>query len=285
MKPFHLLRAVFLCAALLACAVRPLAAQEPDTTAVALNGIYEVRLTDGSVLYGRVVEDTGDGIVVRTEAGATVRLLRGQIAGVTLAEGRVVAGRVWPADPNATRLFFGPTARPVGAGRGYLGVYEVVFPFVTLGISDNISISGGTPIVPEVVGEVWYFAPKVTFVRTERGAAAAGAFVAGTEDDYLGVVYGVGTWGGPDRSVTTGVGFGFTGDDLSDQAVVMVGGELRTGPGTKLISENYFFPGEPFGAVSGGIRFFGERLSADLGIAASLEDDGWIPLVNFVYSF
>jgi len=40
--------------------------------------------------------------------------------------------------------------------------------------------------------------------------------------------------------------------------------------------------------VSGGLRFFGERLSADFGIGAAFGDTEaacCLPLVNFVYTF
>jgi hypothetical protein len=280
-------RPLLLCAALLACAAasRPLAAQEPDTAAAVTGAIYEIRLTDGSVIYGRVTEQSGTDVTVRTEAGALVRLQRGQIARMTVAEGRVVGGRVWPADPNATRLFFGPTARAVGAGRGYLGVYEIFFPFVTVGVTDNITLSGGTPIIPEVIGEVWYVAPKITVVQTERMALAAGVLAAGFDGETAGIVYGVGTFGSPDQAVTAGAGWGFANGDLNNQPVVMLGGERRVGPSVKLITENYFLVGEGDAGVSGGVRFFGERLSADLGIAVDAVGGGWIPLVNFVYSF
>lgn len=288
-QPFRRFRPLLLCAAVLACALagpRHAAAQVTDTitTPTARDTLYEIRLTDGSVLYGRVT-DEGENVAVVTQAGATVRLRRGQITRITPLTARVVAGRVWPDDPNATRLFFGPTARAVGAGEGYLGVYEVLFPFLTFGVTDNFSISGGTPIIPDVIGEVWYLAPKLTLVQTENVAAAAGVLMAGADGDVVGIAYGVGTYGGPDRSVTAGLGFGFSGDELSHQPVAMVGGELRTGASTKLITENYFAPGEDGIVASGGIRFFGERLSADLGIATSLNEGEFFPLVNFVYSF
>jgi hypothetical protein len=283
-----ILRPLLLCAALLACALagpRGAAAQVTDTTAAARDSLYEIRLTDGSVLYARITEDGADEVVVVTQAGATVRLLRGQIASMTPLEARVVAGRVWPNDPNTTRLFFGPTARAVGAGEGYLGVYEVLFPFLTFGVTDRFSISGGTPLIPDVIGEIWYLAPKLTLMETENVAAAAGVLMAGADGDVVGIAYGVGTYGGPDRSITAGVGFGFSGDEFSNQPVAMIGGEFRGGPSTKFITENYFSPGEDGIITSAGIRFFGERLSADLGIATSLDIDEFFPLVNFVYSF
>lgn len=49
-----------------------------------------------------------------------------------------------------------------------------------------------------------------------------------------------------------------------------------------------FVPGQNGVLVSGGLRFFGERLSADVGIGALLssqETQGPFPLVNFVYTF
>lgn len=267
------------------------AAAQPDTVAAAADRLYTIRLTDGSVLYGRIVEDAGATLSVRTQAGVTVRLERRQVVSITPMEARVVEGRVWPRDPNHTRLFFGPTGRAVGAGRGYLGVYEVFFPFLTYGVSSSFSISAGTPIIPGTAGEFWYFAPKLTLAETEKMAVATGVLAIAVGGETAGIVYGAGTFGDSDRAVTAGVGWGFSDGDLHNQAVLMVGGELRTGPSTKLISENYLIPGfdgEQGAIASGGVRFFGERLSADLGVAVSPTDcDGfcWVPLVNFVYTF
>lgn len=269
---------------------RPAAAQA-DTVAASADSLYVITLTDGSVLHGHVVQDAGATLVVRTQAGVTVRLERGQIRSIERTLATAVDGSP-PSDPNHTRLFFGPTGRAVGAGRGYLGVYEVFFPFLTFGVTSSFSISGGTPIIPGAVGELWYFAPKLTLVETETLAVATGVLALAVEGETAGILYGVGTFGGSDRALTGGIGWGFSDGDLHNQAVVMVGGELRTGASTKLVTENYLIPGFDGGAntvVSGGIRFFGERLSADLGIAISPTDcEGdlcWVPLVNFVYAF
>jgi hypothetical protein len=276
----------------LAFALPRCAAAQVDTAAAHADSLYSIRLTDGSMLYGRIVEEAGATLTVLTQAGVTVRLERRQIESMTPVGAHLVRGRVLPGDPNHTRLFFGPTARSVGAGKGYLGVYEVFFPFLTYGITDNLSISGGTPIIPGAVGELWYFAPKLTLVQTDELAVAAGVLALAADGETAGIVYGVGTFGDSDKAITAGAGWGFSDGDLQNQAVLMVGGEMRTGPGTKLISENYLIPGfdgADGSILSGGIRFFGERLSADLGVAISPRDCEsdlcWFPLVNFVYSF
>lgn len=287
MKP--VLRPLLL--AVLACALPfpgRAAAQGVDTASASADSVHVVHLSDGSVLYGRVVADSGAVVVVRTGSGVTVRLERGQIASMTQRAARVVAGRVWPEDPNRTRLFFGPTARPLGAGRGYLGVYEVLFPFVTYGVSESFSLSGGTPLVPGAIGRVWYFAPKLTLASSDGGAVAAGALVGGTGDGTGGIVYGVGTVGGADHAVTAGAGWAF-GDGIGGDPVLMLGGETRIGAGSKLVTENYLIPGIDGPLTSVGVRLFGEHLSADLGIGTVLGTDCtdfcWVPLVNFVYSF
>ena len=48
-----------------------------------------------------------------------------QVRSLTGAEGQVVDGEFWREDPNQTRLFFGPSARPLKKGTGYLAVYEI----------------------------------------------------------------------------------------------------------------------------------------------------------------
>lgn len=253
--------------------------------------LVEVRLADGSTLYGRVVEVEGDRIVLQTEAGARVELERAQIRSLTPVRGRVRGGEVWMDDPHATRLFFAPTGRSLAAGEGYFGVYELFFPFLTFGVTDRVTVTGGTPVIPGLIGEFAYVGPKLLVVDAPRTKISAGVLTGIFEGGMAGVAYGVGTWGDTDRSLTGGAAWGFSsgggGSDVSSEPLLMVGGEARTGRRTKLLTENYFVLGESSVAVSGGIRFWGERLSADAGLAAIVgaENECCLPLVNFVYSF
>lgn len=267
-----------------------------DTVAIAADSLYTIRLSDGSVLYGRVTGQTVETLTVETQSGATVRLRRDQLVSMTLLAGRVVNGQVWSDDPHATRLFFGPTARAIPKGEGYFGVYELFFPFVSYGVTDRFTISGGTPIIPEMIGQVFYIAPKYEVLRTPKASAAVGVLALFATEEIsggsAGLLYGVGTIGTPDRALTVGATVPFIAGDgeseIGDKPVFMVGGEARISRRTKFLTENYFMPGESGGLISGGVRFFGERLSADFGLGAGFEDGGsacCLPLVNFVYSF
>lgn len=288
-----LLRALALALPLL-CALRPApaAAQVPEQIEVS-ETLVEVRLTDGSTLFGRVIEVEDERVVLETQAGARVEVDRARIRSLRPVAGRVRDGVVWEEDPHATRLFFAPTGRSLRQGEGYFGVYELFFPFVTYGVTNELTIAGGTPIIPEVIGEFAYFGPKLRLVNQPRMQLSAGVFAGFFDGGTAGVAYGVGTWGTRDDAVTAGAAWGFASDgegesDVASEPLIMLGGEARTGRRTKLLTENYFVLGEAGALLSGGVRFFGERLSADAGLGFFMDGSETaccLPLVNFVYIF
>ena len=267
--------------------------QGPPPTLAVGDSLLEIRLTDGSVLFGRIVSLDGDRVTIQMESGARIEVARSAISSSRTGAGRLVAGERWDDDPNATRLFFGPTARPVRAGSGYFAVYELFLPYLTVGITDFLSFSGGTPIIPEAMGEVFYLAPKLTVVNAPRTQIATGiiAFFGSEQDGAAGLLYGVGTFGSRDNAFSVGAAFPFvtsSGDGLADTPAIMLGAEARSSRRTKFITENYFVPGESGVALSGGFRFFGERLSADAGLGLFIGEGETVcclPLVNFVYTW
>lgn len=104
------------------------------------------------------------------------------------------------------------------------------------------------------------------------------------ENHGAGIAYGVGTVGAEDKSVTVGVGYAYAGRDRAP--ILMVGGEYRSGRHFKLITENWIWGGGSNGFVSGGIRFLGEHLSADLGLIVPLVDETIaFPMVSFAWRF
>jgi hypothetical protein len=276
----------------------PLAAQVP-TQILPGDTLKELRLVDGSTLVGRVVAVEGDRITFETVTGVRLEVTRDQIRSLTTARGELVGGRFWQEDPNRTRLLvLSPTGRTLPKGEGYLSAFWIFFPFVGYGLTDNFTLSGGTPVLPEVIGRVIYLAPKLRVLGRDNLDVAVGALALfATEyldEGSVGILYGVGTYGSPDRSLTAGAGWGYAwgGEDpwVSNDPIIMVGGEYRVGPRTKLLTENFFVPGESGALLTGGIRFFGERLSVDFGIGAvaglgSESGTPWFPVLNFVWNF
>lgn len=253
-----------------------------------------VELERGESYVGRVVRATPDTIVLETVGGARVELARARIESSSQARGRVVDGEFWHRDPNRTRLFFSPTGRSLPRGGGYFGVYELFVPFVTVGVTDRLLLAGGSPFyLGMLAGEAppVYFGPKVQITDGRSFKGALGGLTVFLPDDgdgsLFGIVYGVGTVGSADDALTGGIGWGYAGDDFSSRPAVVLGGETRVSGSIKLITENVFVPGESGAVLSAGVRFFGERLSADAGLMGFAGDGSecCLPMVNFVYNF
>jgi hypothetical protein len=251
--------------------------------------MYELVLRDGSRMYGTVEKQTGGEIVLRTTAGVVVTARRDQILRLKLVSGRVVRGEFQRSDPNTTRLFFAPTGRALTRGQAYLGVHELLLPSFQIGVTDRISVGGGTPLL--FFGEdewerPFWVTPKVQLFDTGRLQGAAGVFHGFDMDgDGGGIAYGVATAGSPMGSLTTGAGIAYANDG-GRSFIVMIGGDRQIARSVKVITENYVWKGGN-GVVSVGFRFFGEQLSADLGLMVPIGADETLafPVVNFVYMF
>jgi hypothetical protein len=254
-----------------------------------------IRTRDGSTFIGRLLDRDSAAVRLTTEAGVvTVRvatIVRVDVIGAS----DVRNGVYWFPSPNATRLLFAPTGRMLERGDGYVSDYELFFPGVAYGVTDRVTIGGGLSVFPGIGldEQILYFTPKIGLVRGEKVNVAVGALVATFpefDDDKstsFGIVYGVGTFGGPNGSVTAGVGYGYTNGGLADRPAILLGGEARVSRRVALITENYAVPGVDGVLLSGGLRFFGEQLAVDLAVVAPVggTDTVGIPFVGFVFNF
>lgn len=264
--------------------------------------LLEVRLEDGSTLYGRVVSVEGDQVTLETPSGATVTVDRARVVSVERARGTVRDGRVWPDDRVSDRLFATPTGRTLPGGTGHAGFQELFFPYVSYGIVDRLQVTAGTTIFPEIFAQLWYVAPKVGIVSTPNVQLSAGAalvFLAGDidgedEDETFGTAHGSLTLGPAGRAVNLAVVFPYlvsgADEDLefADKPLLLAGGEYRVHRSVSLITDNVWVPGESGGLLSGGVRLLGERLSADLGLGIFVDKNDWVccgPIVNVQWAF
>jgi hypothetical protein len=197
-------------------------------------------------------------------------------------------------DPNRTRLLFAPTARPLDRGEGYVSNTELVFPGVSLGLTDNLSIGGGFSIVPGLgLGEqLFYVSPKLGFEVSPKVALAVGGLWAkpGSEAESLVMGYGVGTFGPVDRSLSAGVSY-VTVPGEGEAWLGMLGGNVTLAKHVALVGESWIDLGDPDLAnqpVGVAVRLFGERLSADMGVVFTGEilDEGLpAPWLSVTYVF
>ena len=283
--------AVCLALVLHPCAADALAvsvqAAAPPIAATPAGVTVELVLRDGTHAYGRVATIEAGTITFTTTAGAVIKVPAAEIVSVHPVKGTVVNGDFRREDPNPTRLFFGPTARSLKQGTAYAGVYEIVLPFVQVGLTDRISVGAGTPLIfGDGSAHPFWITPKVQLYSGKAAQASVGVMhFLNVGDGSLGIAYVVATRGSTDAAVTGGVGYAYdrTYDSRNGAAVVMIGGERRVTRGMKILTENYIFNGG--GIVTGGIRWMGERFSADLAMVVPTDGSSTIafPLVNVVY--
>ena len=255
------------------------AAQESVTT-------YQLTLRDGSRIYGVVERQSEAEIEFRTLSGSLITAKTGDVLSLKQVNGSMVEGEFLPDDRNQTRLFFAPTGRSLPKGDVSFGTYEFVMPFVQVGVTDRFSMGGGTPLffgLDESERPFW-LTPKYQVLNRGNVQAAAGLFHIFAGGENAGIAYGVVTIGGSASSLTAGGGMAYAVDG-GRSPIVMVGGDRRVRRNLKVLTENYAWKGG--GVISAGVRFIGERLSADIGLAVPLGIEGFIaaPVVNFVYVF
>lgn len=285
MKPVS----AIIAAIVLAATASPAAARQvrdPDASPH-IETVQELVLDDGSRFYGVVEAESDAEIVFRTTSGALVQSARGRVASMREVTGRIIEGNFRREDPNSTRLLFGPTGRSLKKGESYLGVYEFVMPFVQVGVTDRISIGGGTPLFfgPGEFDRPYWVTPKVSLYSRRGTHVSAGLFHGfGPDNQGVGIGYGVLTRELAGGSFTVGAGMGYTTEG-SRRAIVMVGGDRPLRRNLKLITESYLWSSS--GVLSGGVRFFGDNLSADLAMAVLFIDHQVMatPVVNFAYRF
>ena len=275
-----------LLAALLSWTAGSLAAQEPRLRVIEDTAIVqEMTLHDGTTLVGRIVRMEGDEVHFRTFGGVEVRLQRRDIARVRQLRGVRHGAEFWPEDPSSSRLFLAPTARVPGHGHGYVGVYELFFPSVAVGIGERVMISGGVSIFPGVSldEQLFYVTPKVQVVSTNGFQAAVGLFWVkpATSEESAGMVFGGVTAGSETAAFSGGLAFPFASQSgFSEDPLVLLGGEFRVAKRIKIITENWIVPGKDSALLSFGIRIIGDRLTVELAWITSTEGLA-IPLVSF----
>jgi hypothetical protein len=251
-----------------------------------------LRTTEGDSLVGRILSVQDGEVTFSTQAGLVLVPVENIVSLIAVSVPDVRSTASLQPHPNQTRLLFAPTGRTLGSGSGYVADHLLFFPAFAVGVTDRLTVGGGFSFIPgeSLSDQLFFLTPKLGLVRTDQTNLSVGALVGGFPGNSdvegpAGVVYGVGTFGPVERSLTVGVGFGFAGTDLMGKPVFMIGGESRVSKEFALISENWMVVDEP-PLLSVGCRMFGERFSVDLAIVGVPGDAAVVfPYIDLVYAF
>lgn len=187
-----------------------------------------------------------------------------------------------------TRYLYAPTAIPLGKGAGYVSQKELIFTSVAYGVTDNVSILGGTSIpiglwalsAGEVDALMGIDALKAGYKADHYLHIGGGveAFAIGGEVFGIGLVNG--TIGDLDTNATMGLGQGFMrGEGLGITPLVLAG-QHRISDKVAVISENWFvlWDGDGFSVITAGARIIGDTLTVDLALISAASQSSFVVL-------
>ncbi len=255
-----------------------------------------LKLTDGSTLIGRILQVDGNTIQFETNSGSLTIAITKIKEMREVTESAFKGGKYWFENPNQTRLYVSPTGRSLKKGQGYFSDILIFFPSIAIGVTDNISLGGGVSIIPglDLDEQLIYGFTKIGFTAKETFSVAGSMLMVripknGVNNSKIaGILFGTGTIGSGDASMTFGLGYGYVGDEIADKPAVLLGGEYRFARTISLVTENWVFPGVDDPLISYGLRFFGESISVDLAFFNVGGEDAFfpgIPIIEFSYNF
>lgn len=263
----------------------------PDSLIRRDKGLKKVILKDGSEFYGRLIQADSLKLKFKTESGSEYVIVKNQIEEIFEEENFYKYGD----DPNKSRLFLAPTGRNLKGGTGYFSVNELLFPIIAFGITDYFTLAGGISLVPGLENQLLYFNGKAGIYQSDELNFSAGLLytsITSSNQEGLSIIYGNGTYGGSESSLTIGAGYALTKSDNDNYPMLILGGELKISSSTKLITENWISTAPNTAQIlSLGIRFFGNKLAGDFGLVMPVDKSGtisgfpFIPWLGFNYNF
>ena len=266
--------------------------------------MYKVSLTDGSVLFGNILERDADKIVLKTTSMPKVEIQASKVERLEVINpANVKNGVYWFPNPHATRYLFGPSAFNLKKGEGYYQNTMLSLNSFNVGITDNISVGGAIELISTFsaltsgeFGPIFFITPKAGFKVNEKFHAGGGllyVLVGGFGSEVstgLGIAYGISTYGTPDNNITAGLGWGYVDGDFSSKPIITISGTKRISRKVALVTENWIIPIDSYyGLISYGVRFLGERTAIDLAFVNSPDIVEFlaigIPFVSFTLNF
>jgi len=236
--------------------------------------LFEVKMKDGSVLFGNIISQDAYTMDLQTENMGKVTLSKNQVENIRQIEKQegIRGEQLYFRTSNRTRYFFAPSAYSLDKGELYYQNTYLFLNFFNYGITKNFSFGAGFEAISTLAGRpIIMLAPKVSGALSEKWHLSGGIlYINSIKNDFdgLGIAYGTTTYGTEDHNLSAGLGYGFVRDSWSKQPVYTFSGMTRLSPRFGLVTENWIIPfnGSYEGLLSLGFRIFGDRFSFDFAL-------------------
>jgi hypothetical protein len=321
MKKNSIIAALLIVSAMMFCNLNFCNAQQSSSVSETPDSLYIITLKNGSQLIGKLISSNDSTLVIESSGLGQVSILRSNIKEYKpVPATSMKSGEYWFPNPNATRYFFSPCAINLKQGEGYYQNTYLVLQSFYVGVTDFISIGGGFEILALFArnsnGPIFFLTAKGGQEVARNLHLGAGIIYAsipesnnynGSSRISLGAPFGLVTYGNTDANMTLGCGFGFKDKDWQERPLITLSGMARASRKIAFVTENWVVPVKeekiegfyPFYSytyekkyrayISYGLRFFGEKLSVDLGFVNSKDIAEeiiiGIPYLDFVVKF
>ncbi len=252
----------------------------------------QVELKDGTTFSGTIVGETETKVALVSSRFGQVIIPLAEVRGIARQKITSSGGFVsLVKDPNQTRAFLMPTASTPPPGDGYIADYELIFFTAAVGVTDWLMVNGGTLLLPLPVEDMIfdYGIKARLFEIPDKFGVAAGIQMMGGKlfEDVSGIGYGIISIGNYDGKVNLAVGDAFSGPN--GELLFGISGDVRVSGSIKLMAELWILQDASWAPLVVGVRFFGTRLSGDIGllypIGENLGSPIGIPVVSITYCF
>lgn len=265
---------------------------------------YQIELIDGSEFIGTIISLDSALLEIKTSSIPKIQIYVETIKKMKVIENKMeFNGATAIPNPHPTRYFFAPSAYNLAKGEKYYQNSDLLLHSVNIGVTDHFSFGAGLELISTfaTIGNNWspifFFTPKVGYQVAENLNVGAGVLFVymgplsslGANTTSFNMEYGLLTYGNKENNVTLGVSTTLQGGKfLFDGAPITVNGMFRMGRKTTFITENWILP--KVGSVySYGVRFFGSKMSVDMGFLNNKEIVSaifiGIPYLDFVVKF
>ena len=274
-------------------------AQSKEKTEIAINSMIFVETKDDNTYQGKLLSKTAESLKMETSIGE-IEIKTANIRKYSaLDKVKVVGGKVWYENPNATRYLFAPSAFNLKKGEGYYQNTGVFLNQVSYGFTDNFTCGLGTiPLFlnPEIAkySPIW-LTPKFNFntknskIRASVGTISMFAPFADGDFSNVGIIYGMGTYGSRDNNVSVGLGWGYStdfsgsGSNIAKRPTINLSGMYRASKNGYIVGEfwNAKFDQDvdnSFNILILSYRHTLKSISIDLGVARFQYDVGGVTL-------
>lgn len=248
-------------------------AQEPAPKRV----MVEIQKKDATTLKGKLLGIARDTVRFLDADNRERRIAMKDIRNIEYVDSLSVRSQ-WFDSPNTTRYLLTNSGVPLRKKDIVIQATYVVLASVQYGVSDRVSIGGGTELFTH---STYYLNTKVNLVNHAKYKFSAGAsyyrlpkeFLTDVYNDdirNLGMLTAASTWGGENHHLTLGAGYIVTEGTLTPP-IVTLSGTTRIGRHIGLVTENWFlFVGEkqvelPV-LLSLGLRYISKRSSLDFAL-------------------